>query len=112
MRLAEHNSLTSICSSFAIDISLAKRLLRLGMPVMFQDAIIRIGGMVLQQFLPLVIRIKGRETISVLSCHISAAVHRAGGDFLCRASGMVGGLCAADNCILQKHCIFQNIKCV
>ncbi|MCI7738257.1 MAG: MATE family efflux transporter [Lachnospiraceae bacterium] len=33
---------------FAIDISLAKRLLRLGMPVMFQDAIISIGGMVLQ----------------------------------------------------------------
>lgn len=33
---------------FAIDIPLAKRLLRLGMPVMFQDAIISIGGMVLQ----------------------------------------------------------------
>ena len=33
---------------FAIDISLAKRLLMLGMPVMFQDAIISIGGMVLQ----------------------------------------------------------------
>lgn len=33
---------------FAIDIRLAKRLLRLGMPVMFQDAIISIGGMVLQ----------------------------------------------------------------
>ena len=33
---------------FAINISLAKRLLRLGMPVMFQDAIISIGEMVLQ----------------------------------------------------------------
>ncbi len=25
---------------------------------------------------------------------------------------MVGGLCAAGNCVLQKDCIFQNIKCV
>ena len=33
---------------FVIDISLAKRLLRLGMPVMLQDAIISVGGMVLQ----------------------------------------------------------------
>ena len=33
---------------FALDAGLAKRLLRLGMPVMFQDAIISIGGMVLQ----------------------------------------------------------------
>lgn len=31
---------------FAIDISLAKRLLRLGMPIMFQDAIVGIGVMV------------------------------------------------------------------
>ena len=34
--------------SFAMDIGLAKRLLRLGIPVMFQDAIISVGGMVLQ----------------------------------------------------------------
>lgn len=33
---------------FAMDISLDKKLLMLGMPIMFQDAIIGIGGMVLQ----------------------------------------------------------------
>lgn len=47
-----------------------------------------------------------------ICCHISAAVYRAGRDFLCRDSGMVGGLCAVGNCVLQKDCIFQNIKCV
>ena len=46
-----------------------------------------------------------------ICCHISAAVYRAGRNFLCRDSGMVGGLCAAGNCVLQKDCIFQNIKC-
>ena len=33
---------------FSLDISLAGKLLKLGMPIMFQDAIISIGGMVLQ----------------------------------------------------------------
>lgn len=33
---------------FSVDIKLVRRLLRLGVPIMFQDAIIGIGGMVLQ----------------------------------------------------------------
>lgn len=36
------------CQDFAADSRLVKKLLRLGMPIMFQDAIISIGGMVLQ----------------------------------------------------------------
>ena len=102
---------------FAIDISLAKRLLRLGMPVMFQDAIISIGGMVLQSVINGfgVLFVAGftatnklygiLETAAISYGYaISTFVAQnkgAGRNFLCRDSGMSESLsciCSGKDC--------------